>query len=59
MRVKGLMFFVESYILFGAEVTTNDHPYVVIVRLKNQETLVLRVPVSMGSFFVLYVFVGG
>lgn len=43
----------------GMEVKTNEHPYGVITRLKNQVTLVLKLPVSTVTFYVLYIFVGG
>lgn len=43
----------------GVEVKTNEHPYGVITRLKNQVTLVLKLPVSTVTFYVLYIFVGG
>jgi len=61
-KLKGLIVFGGNIYTFwntGVEVKINEHPYGVITRLKNQMTLVLKLPVSAVSFYVLYIFVGG
>lgn len=61
-KLKGLIVFGGNiYTVWnaGVEVKTNEHPYGVITRLKNQVSLVLKLPVSTVTFYVLYIFVGG